>query len=336
MVLVIEIIRKHLPRVLKVPATRILLLVLAVIIYGTAGFHFIEGESWTVSLYWTFVTIATVGYGDYSPSTPLGMYFTVTLIVLGIGTFAVAVERLLEFLINREQMKLMGLIDVAKSRHVVICGWSESTLECLRELRGSEVFVLAEDENVRKKVLRSGASFVHGDPTRVSDLEKANVRGARAVIVDLESDSETIHCILGIRKIDESVRIIAEAERYENIEQLRMAGADQVISPFVISGRLMSRSIDDGYEAMFVQDVLAEESTRRMVEVPVPAGSTLEGISVLDADIHEVTGVIVIGVGRGDELIIDPPRDYSFRAGDIILGIGKPEEIERLKDYIGI
>lgn len=79
MVLVIEIIRKHLPRVLRVPATRILLLVLAVIIYGTAGFHFIEGESWTVSLYWTFVTIATVGYGDYSPSTPLGMYFTVTL-----------------------------------------------------------------------------------------------------------------------------------------------------------------------------------------------------------------------------------------------------------------
>nr|4EI2_A Chain A, Calcium-gated potassium channel mthK [Methanothermobacter thermautotrophicus str. Delta H]4EI2_B Chain B, Calcium-gated potassium channel mthK [Methanothermobacter thermautotrophicus str. Delta H]4EI2_C Chain C, Calcium-gated potassium channel mthK [Methanothermobacter thermautotrophicus str. Delta H]4EI2_D Chain D, Calcium-gated potassium channel mthK [Methanothermobacter thermautotrophicus str. Delta H]4EI2_E Chain E, Calcium-gated potassium channel mthK [Methanothermobacter therm len=228
----------------------------------------------------------------------------------------------------------MGLIDVAKSRHVVICGWSESTLECLRELRGSEVFVLAEDENVRKKVLRSGANFVHGDPTRVSDLEKANVRGARAVIVDLESDSETIHCILGIRKIDESVRIIAEAERYENIEQLRMAGADQVISPFVISGRLMSRSIDDGYEAMFVQDVLAEESTRRMVEVPIPEGSKLEGVSVLDADIHDVTGVIIIGVGRGDELIIDPPRDYSFRAGDIILGIGKPEEIERLKNYI--
>ncbi|MCG2827849.1 TrkA family potassium uptake protein [Methanothermobacter sp. K4] len=335
MVLIIEIIRKHLPRVMRVPAARIFLLAVVVIAYGTLGFHFIEGESWTVSFYWTFVTIGTVGYGDYSPSTPLGMYFTVTLIVLGIGTFAIAVETLLELLIKRQQMRLMGLIDVVKSKHVVICGWSESTLECLRELGGSEVFVLAEDEGVRKTVLKNGANFVHGDPTRISDLEKANVRGARAVIVDMGSDSETIHCILGIRKIDSNVRIIAEAERYENIEQIRMAGADQVISPFVISGRLMSKSIDDGYEAMFVQDVLAEGSTRRMVEVPVPPKSPIEGISVLDADIHERTGVIVIGVGRGDELIIDPPRDYVFQKGDIILGIGKTHEIDRLIEYIG-
>ncbi|MDI9617918.1 potassium channel protein [Methanothermobacter sp.] len=335
MVLIVEIIRKHLPRVMRVPAARIFLLAAGVITYGTLGFHFIEGESWTVSFYWTFVTIGTVGYGDYSPSTPLGMYFTVTLIVLGIGTFAIAVETLLEFLIKRQQMRLMGLIDVVKSKHVVICGWSESTLECLRELGGSEVFVLADDEGVRKTVLKNGANFVHGDPTRISDLEKANVKGARAVIVDMESDSETIHCILGIRKIDSSVRIIAEAERYENIEQIRMAGADQVISPFVISGRLMSKSIDDGYEAMFVQDVLAEESTRRMVEVPVPPESPIEGISVLEADIHERTGVIVIGVGRGNELIIDPPRDYVFKEGDIILGIGKNHEIDRLMEYIG-
>lgn len=335
MALIFEIIRKHLPQVVKLPATRVFVLVLAVITYGTAGFHFIEGQSWTVSFYWTLVTIGTVGYGDYSPSTAAGMYFTVTLIVLGIGTFALAVETLLEFIIKRQQMRLMGLIDVVKSKHVVICGWSESTLECLRELSGGEVFVIAEDEAVRKTVLKNGANFVHGDPTRISDLEKANVRGARAVIVDMESDSETIHCILGIRKIDRKVRVIAEAERYENIEQIRMAGADQVISPFVISGRLMSRSIDDGYEAMFVQDVLAEGSTRRMVELPVREGSSLQGLSVLDSDIHERTGVIVLGVGHGDELIIDPPRDYRFKAGDVILAVGKEDEIEKFRDYMG-
>ncbi|MEN6290537.1 MAG: potassium channel family protein, partial [Methanobacterium sp.] len=91
MVVIIEILRKHLPNLIKLRMTRILIWIFVVIAYGVIGFHLIENQTWTVSLYWTFVTIGTVGYGDYSPKTPLGMYFAISLIVLGIGSFAIAV-----------------------------------------------------------------------------------------------------------------------------------------------------------------------------------------------------------------------------------------------------
>ena len=333
MFLVFELIRENFPKLIKRPLTRILILVVAVIAYGTIGFHFIEGQNWTVSLYWTFVTIGTVGYGDYSPKTPIGMYFTISLLVLGIGTFAVAIESIVEVITSKQQMKIMGLINVKRSRHVVICGWTESTAECIREInKENEVFILDENEGVRKKALKNGVNFVHGDPTRIKDLNKANVRGAKAVIVDMESDSHTIHCILGIRKIDNNVRIIAEAQRYENIEQIKLAGASQVISPFVISGRLMYKSIDGGYEAMFVQDVLAEHKDREMREVKIGANSCFADKTILDADIHEKTGVVLVGVGKQGNLTIDPPRSFIIKEGDIILGIGKPDELERLEN----
>ncbi len=333
MVVIIEILRKHLPNLIKLRMTRILIWIFVVIAYGVIGFHLIENQTWTVSLYWTFVTIGTVGYGDYSPKTPLGMYFAISLIVLGIGSFAIAVGEILEFLFERQQMKLMGLIKVKKSQHVVICGWTESTAECIKEIgKDNAVFVVDENEEVKKKALKNGASFVHGDPTRVKDLEKANVVGAKAIIVDMESDSQTIHCILSIRKLDQAVRIIAEVQRYENIEQIQLAGANQVISPFVISGRLMQKSIDDGYEAMFVQEVLAEHKNREIKEVEVAEKSYFNGKTVREADIHEKTGVVLVGVGKKGDLTIDPPRDYVIRAGDVILGIGKPEEFEKLKN----
>ena len=333
MVVIIEILRKHLPNLIKLRMTRILIWIFVVIAYGVIGFHLIENQTWTVSLYWTFVTIGTVGYGDYSPKTPLGMYFAISLIVLGIGSFAIAVGEILEFLFERQQMKLMGLIKVKKSQHVVICGWTESTAECIKEIgKDNAVFVVDENEEVKKNALKNGASFVHGDPTRVKDLEKANVVGAKAIIVDMESDSQTIHCILSIRKLDQAVRIIAEVQRYENIEQIQLAGANQVISPFVISGRLMQKSIDDGYEAMFVQEVLAEHKNREMKEVEVAEKSYFNGKTVREADIHEKTGVVLVGVGKKGDLTIDPPRDYVIRAGDVILGIGKPEEFEKLKN----
>lgn len=331
MYVLLRVLRKSLPLVAKERLTWILILVIGIIAYGTLGFHFIEGQPWIVSFYWTFVTIGTVGYGDYSPVTPLGMFFTISLIVLGIGTFALAIESLVNLIFKRQQMKIMGLINVEKSKHVVICGWTESTVECIKEIgKHGEIFVLDEDEEVRKNALKNGANFVHGDPTRIKDLEKANVNGAQAVIVDMDSDSRTIHTILSIRKVDKEVRIIAEAQRYENIEQIKLAGASQVISPYVISGRLMYKSIDDGYEAMFVQDVLAEHTSRELREVKISAESQFNGLSLLEADIHEKTGVVVVGVGRDGELAIDPPRDYTLETGDVILGIGKVSEFEKL------
>ncbi|MBI5460001.1 potassium channel family protein [Methanobacterium sp.] len=333
MFVLLRVLRKSLPVVAKQRLTWILILVLCIIAYGTIGFHFIEGQPWTVSFYWTFVTIGTVGYGDYSPKTTLGMFFAISLIILGIGTFALAIESLVNLIFKRQQMKLMGLINVERSKHVVICGWTESTVECIKEIgKTAEIFVLDENEQVQKNALKNGANFVHGDPTRIKDLEKANVKGAQAVIVDMDSDSRTIHSILGIRKIDQKVRVVAEAQRYENIEQIKLAGANQVISPFVISGRLMYKSIDDGYEAMFVQDVLAEHTSREMREVKISPESQFNGLSLLEADIHERTGVVVVGVGRNGDLTIDPPRDYTLETGDVVLGIGKVEEFEKLEN----
>lgn len=333
MFVIFRLLRKGLPKLLKERMTRIFIWILGVIAYGTIGFHFIEGQPWIVSFYWTFVTIGTVGYGDYSPETTLGMFFTISLIILGIGSFAIAIEAIVDFLIQRQQMRIMGLINVEKSRHVVICGWTESTMECIKEIgNGNEIFVIDEDEAVRKKALKNKINFVHGDPTRIKDLEKANVKGAKAIIVDMGSDSKSIHCILSIRKIDQNVRIIAEAERYENIEQLELAGATQVISPFVISGRLMYKSIDDGYEAMFVQEVLAEHKSREMKEILVTEDSYFAGKTILEADIHERTGVILVGVGESGNLTIDPSRDYIIKPGNVILGIGKPDEFQRLEE----
>lgn len=332
-VILLEVMKEHFPKLLKRPLTRILIIVVAIIAYGAIGFHFIESQTWTVSLYWTFVTIGTVGYGDYSPKTPLGMYFTITLIVMGIGTFAVAIESIVEVITSKQQMKIMGLINVKRSKHVVICGWTESTVECIKEFgKNSEVFVLDEDEAVRKKALKTGVNFIHGDPTRVKDLNKANVKGAKAVIVDMESDSHTIHCILGIRKIDKNVRIVAEAQRYENIDQIKLAGASQVISPFVISGRLMYKSIEGGYETMFVQDVLAEHKERELREVEICPKSYFAGKKVRDADLHHRTGIVLVGIGKKGHLIIDPPRDTVIEEGDIILGIGKPEEFDKMEN----
>ncbi len=65
---------------------RDLLLTTAIIIgVGSTVYHYLEGWDWIDSVYFSVITLTTIGYGDFSPKTPEGKLFTIFYIVIGIG-----------------------------------------------------------------------------------------------------------------------------------------------------------------------------------------------------------------------------------------------------------
>ena len=55
------------------------------IVLGTIVYHYIEGWSWLDTLYFSVITLATIGYGDFLPQTDLGKIFTLLYIVIGVA-----------------------------------------------------------------------------------------------------------------------------------------------------------------------------------------------------------------------------------------------------------
>jgi len=88
----------------------ILITTIIIIITGTLAYHYLEGWSYIDSLYFSVVTLTTIGYGDFSPQTDAGKLFTILYIVAGIGmilSFINTVQHHYTYMKHKERREIL-------------------------------------------------------------------------------------------------------------------------------------------------------------------------------------------------------------------------------------
>lgn len=86
-------------------ARTIIASLVAIIGAGTVFFRFIEGWSWLDSYFFTVVTLSTVGYGSLVPQTAIGKIGTTLFIFVGIGVFALAIQKFADYHLHRRETR---------------------------------------------------------------------------------------------------------------------------------------------------------------------------------------------------------------------------------------
>src|SRR5258705_856213 len=81
---------------------------LGAVLFGTIGFHLVEGWSLADSLYVTVQTLTTVGYGDLPPHSARGRTFAVMVMLLGAGGVALAVSTIVQSIVQLELISTFG------------------------------------------------------------------------------------------------------------------------------------------------------------------------------------------------------------------------------------
>lgn len=220
-----------------------LIFIAALFIYGIAGSHYIMKLSLVDSVYYAVITMTTVGYGDYLPSTGIQKIFSTTLAIGGVALLAYVFNIILTSFQEKmskysQGAKKMKAIEVMKD-YYIICGLGRVGKVVLDELtqRNQNVIVIEKDKEKCESLEESDNLIViNGDAIEDDLIAKLAGEKCRSVIICTGDDVSNLYIVLTIRETNPNAWIVTRASKLDNIKRLRKAGADKIVSPEITGG----------------------------------------------------------------------------------------------------
>ena len=311
---------------------------------GATGYHGIEGWSWFESFYMAVITASSVGFSEIHPLTDSGRTFTMGLLafsVVGLGMlWAVTTAFLVDLDFGDAFRKRRMMRNIHQlSGHFIVCGAGRMGRVIVEEmLRARKDIVVVESSAERTEALREShpdLPIVEGDATLDSTLETAGLARAKGLAACLRDDADNVFLCLTARAMNAGLEISARAAHEESVSKLRRAGANHVVSPNVTGGaRIAATLIRPTVVSFLDATTIAHESSLRLEETTVPAGSHLAGKTLAQARIPQETGLVVIGLQQGgDAVVYNPGPETALRAGDVMIVLGHTDQIRKLSSY---
>ncbi|UOO94675.1 NAD-binding protein [Halococcus dombrowskii] len=256
---VLVLTRNRFDKELDLSTTQIaaLIAVSGALLYGTVGAYTLREsfrgvETLTDAFYYTIITASTVGYGDATPVTGQARLFTVSVIVVGVSSFGLAIGALVSPAIEDRLTRALGTMTdtqlAERDDHVLVLGYGSLTESVLDELDVDNLVLVVSEENESKlpPVAERELPVFVADPTDDAALDRAGIDRARAVIVASDDDATDALAVLTVRERNPEITVVAAATEGENGPKLERAGADAVVTPAAIGGRRLVESALSG------------------------------------------------------------------------------------------
>jgi voltage-gated potassium channel len=320
----------------KGPGFAVALLV-SVVVFGTVGYAAIERWTFWHAFYVTVLAITTV---DLPPVSRGGQIFTVFLLVAGVGaalyTFTLMATVVVEGglpkrLQRRRETRMLETI----RDHFIICGYGRIGSIVARQFRRQQIpYVVVERDPERvQAAIEDGGLSVEADASREDVLKRVGLERARGLIAVVGTDAENVYAVLSARVMRPDLFIVSRAETEDATIKLKRAGADRVISPYQIGGVQIAQTAVRPAVVDFVELATSADNIElAMEQITIAQRSALASASILDANLRQRFGVIVVGIQREDRRMeFNPEPDTRMQAGDKLVVLGRPESLKKLE-----
>ncbi|WP_407436108.1 ion channel [Treponema sp.] len=244
------------------------------------------------AIWYTIVTITTVGYGDITPESVFGRISAITLLVVGVAIFGALSGKFASFLLDRQQKKDRGLLKMTKMKnHFLICGWKpnfekilEGVLAANPEISAEDIVLLnnaalSEIEVIQSKEKFKSINYLRGDFTDEQTLIKAQIKTAERVLIladasenysTLEIDSRTVLAVITIKNLNPKIYCVAEINDSKFEKHLSLAHCDEIILTKDYEQNLLVQASSGKGMSHILRELISEDTESGIVLASIP------------------------------------------------------------------
>ena len=244
------------------------------------------------AIWYTLVTITTVGYGDITPRSILGRTSAMILLLAGVALFGALSGKFASFLFDRQQKKDRGLLKMSKIKnHFLICGWKpnferilEGILLANPEIPPEKIILLNnssqnEMEKIKADSRFKNINYIHGDFTDEDTLLKSQIKTAERTLIladnsenfsSLETDSRTVLAVITIKNLNPKIYCVAEIIDSKFEKHLSLAHCDEIILSADYGQNLLIQASSGKGMSHILRELISEESDSGILICDIP------------------------------------------------------------------
>jgi voltage-gated potassium channel len=308
---------------------------------GTAGYVLVEGWEWFDALYMSAITLSTAGYMEVHPLSTDGRVFTIVYLLVGVFSLFYVATSIIRSIVSGEVRTQLGRQMMERTLaaiegHVVVCGLGRMGRIVCEEFSAMEMRFVVVD---RDAALVENLNIPHGiglagDATSDDVLRQAGVERARTLVTLAASDADNLYIVMSARLLNDKLHIVARAADEEAEKKLVRAGANRVVSPYVIGGQRVAQAVLRPAVLDFLELAQREDFQELQIEeVAIGARAALVGAPIKDNRIRQGLGVMVLAVRKPDGAMqFNPTPETVLQAGDTLIVLGHKEQLAQLEN----
>jgi len=319
-------------------------LLVLVFLIGTAGFHLLLDLGFIDAIYYTVITLATVGYEAPPNLTEAGKLFVAFLVILGIGTAGYAVSQVTRYFVVDRLLSALGKrrdtrVDKME-KHWIVCGLGRVGMEVMQHLLRDDIPCVALEIAERKVASARERGWIvqQGDARDEEVLESAGVKRAKGLITTLTDDSDNVYVIITARSLNPDLRVIARASDRKSMGVFYKAGAEKVINPVMAGAAAIAWASVKPAVANFLEIVnISRDLDITFDSVPLHPDSKIVGQTLAESPIRSRYNAMVIAIKRASgQYIYNPGGSLVLERGDeLILIVDRNRMVELRRELAG-
>lgn len=301
-------------------------------------------KSFGDALWYSIVTLTTVGYGDYFPTTPLGKIIGLFLIIGSIGILGYIIGEITNKFNLYMEKKKTGFWGTDFEGHYIVIGWNNFGRQVAEQIfnSGNKVAFVVNSKNdldlINDLFEGDNCFCMFADYHNFDAYRKINIEQSKGVFVNFEEDTETLVYVLNLKKEFANIELVVTCKNPDLKETFINAGINHVVAQDNVSSRMVASYIFEPEVASLTEDLIASSVTD--TDFDIQQYKVTDNNQLLDLTFKEIfwklkteLNVVLLAISKNGKLNKNIPDSEKLELDSymIVISCGKcKKELENL------